>query len=83
MTFVTMKHPGYCLFTTTPSERVAIGLTDDQQRVHLCVLESGGWRVAHDWPVSEHSHTEVLLRLGHLATEPASVDELARVATGA
>ena len=83
MTFVTMKNPGYCLFTTTPSERVAIGLTDDQQRVHLCVRDGKGWKVAHEWPVAEHSHTDVLLRLGRLATEPASVDEMARVATTA
>ena len=35
MYFVTMKQPGYALFATTPSERAAIGLTDDQQHVHV------------------------------------------------
>jgi hypothetical protein len=79
--FVTMKEPGYALFATTPSERAAIGLTDDQQHVHLCERTPDGWRVARDWPVAEHSHTELMIRLG-AADEPASIDELARLALG-
>jgi hypothetical protein len=79
--FVTMKEPGYALFATTPSERAAIGLTDDQQHVHLCERTHTGWRVARDWPVAEHSHTEVMIRLGAVE-EPASIDELARLALG-
>jgi hypothetical protein len=78
-----MKHPGYCLFSTTQSERAAIGLTDDQKRVHVLVQESGGWTVVRDWPVEEHSHTDVMLRLGALPEEPASIDELIRLATAA
>ena len=35
MYFVTIKQPGYALFSTTPSERAAIGLTEDQKRVHV------------------------------------------------
>ena len=81
MYFVTMKQPGYALFATTPSERAAIGLTDDQQHVHLCERSAGGWRVARDWPVSEHSHTELMIRLGAV-DEPALIDELARLALG-
>ncbi len=83
MTFVTMKQPGYCLFSTTPSERAAVGLTDDQKRVHLLVREAAGWTVQHDWSVDEHSHTDVMLRLGSAPTEPATFDDLARLAAGA
>ena len=81
MYFVTMKEPGYALFATTPSERAAIGLTEDQQRVHLCERTGAGWRVVREWPVSEHSHTELMVRLGTV-DEPASIDELARLAVG-
>ena len=81
MYFVTVKQPGYALFSTTPSERAAIGLTEDQRRVHLCERAGDGWRVARDWPVSEHSHTELMIRLGAV-DEPASIDELARLALG-
>ena len=83
MTFVTMKQPGYCLFSTTPSERAAVGLTDDQRRVHLLARERAGWTVVHDWSIDEHSHTDVMLRLGAAAQEPATFDELARLAVGA
>jgi hypothetical protein len=78
--FITMKQPGYALFCTTPSERAAIGLTEDQRRVHLCERVADGWRVARDWPVEEHSHTDLMVRLGSVP-EPASIDELARLAT--
>ena len=81
MYFVTMKEPGYALFATTPSERAAIGLTDDQQHVHLCESTADGWHVARDWPIAEHSHTELMIRLGAV-DEPASIDELARLALG-
>jgi hypothetical protein len=79
--FVTIKQPGYALFSTTPSERAAIGLTDDQRRVHLCEWTGDGWRVAQDWPVEERSHTELMIRFGDVA-EPATIDELLRLATG-
>jgi hypothetical protein len=83
VTFVTMKHPGYCLFSTTPSERAAVGLTDDQRRVHLLARAGAGWTVEREWSVDEHPLTEVMLRLGRLPQEPATFDELARLAVGA
>jgi hypothetical protein len=79
--FVTMKQAGYALFSTTPSERAAIGLTEDQRRVHLLERTSEGWRVARDWGVEEHSHTDLMVRLGGV-DEPASLDELVRLAIG-
>ena len=81
MYFVTMKQPGYALFSTTPSEQAAIGLTEDQRRVHVLARTSDGWRVARDWPIEEHSHTELMVRLGG-ADEPVSIDELVRLAIG-
>ena len=41
----------------------------------------GEWRVCADWPVEEHSHTELMTRLA-LLDEPATVAELVRLATG-
>lgn len=81
MYFVTIKQPGYALFSTTPSERAAIGLTDDQRRVHLCERRGDAWVVVRDWPIEEHSHTDLMIRLGGIA-EPATIDELVRCATG-
>jgi hypothetical protein len=77
--FVTSKRKGYALFSMTPSERAAIGVTEDQKRVHLLERAGTEWRVVHDWPVEEHSHTELMTRLGPL-DEPATVAELARLA---
>jgi len=47
------------------------------------VLERTGeeWRIYSDWPVEEHSHTELMTRLA-LLDEPATVAELVRLATG-
>jgi hypothetical protein len=78
---VTIKMPGYCLFSMTPSERAAIALADDQQRVHLLERQGDDWTVRHDWPVSEHSHTDLMRRLADV-TEPATIDEFVRTATG-
>jgi hypothetical protein len=80
--FVTTKRAGYSLFCTTPSERAAIGVTDDQRRVHVLERTGDGWRIVRDWPVEEHPHTELMTRLGRVA-EPASVDELVRLAVPA
>jgi hypothetical protein len=80
--FVTMKTPGYCLFSLTPSERFAIGLADDQQRVHLLARGGDGWTVVHDYAVTEHSHTDMMVRLGDVP-EPSTIEELTRLATGA
>ena len=82
MYFVTTKRAGYALFSTTPSERAAVGLTDDQKRVHVLAHVGNDWRVHCDWPVEEHSHTELLVRLGR-HDEPGTIDELVRLALGA
>jgi hypothetical protein len=82
MYFVTTKRPGYALFCMTPSERAAIALTEDQRRVHVLERVSDEWRVHRDWPVDEHSHTELMVRLGPLE-EPPTVEALVRLALGA
>lgn len=82
MYFVTSKRAGYALFAMTPSERAAIAVTDDQKRVHVLERVGAEWRVHQDWPVTEHSHTDLMTRLA-LADEPATVTELVRLATGA
>jgi len=79
--FVTSKREGYALFCMTPSERAAIAVTDDQKRVHLLERSGGGWTVRHDWPVEEHSHTELMTRLGSVE-EPETIEELVRLALG-
>ena len=79
MYFVTIKRAGYCLFCMTPSERAAIALTDDQRRVHLLERRGAEWSVRQDWSVDEHSHTDLMVRLGRIP-EPATVDELVRLA---
>src|SRR5207249_4091374 len=63
------------------SERAAIGMTDDQKRVHVLERTGEEWRIYSDWPVEEHSHTELMTRLA-LLDEPATVAELVRLATG-
>jgi len=81
MYFVTSKRPGYALFSLTPSERVAIGVTDDQKRVHVLQRSAAGWQIHSDWPVEQHSHTELMTRLA-LVDEPATVEELVRLGAG-
>ena len=82
MYFVTTKRPGYALFCMTPSERAAIGVTDDQKRVHVLARAGTSWEVVHDWPVEARSHTEMMTRLAAVE-EPDSLDELVRLAGGA
>jgi hypothetical protein len=77
--FVTTKRAGYAMFCMTPSERAAIALTEDQKRVHVLEQVGADWRVAREWPVEEHSHTELMVRLGTVE-EPSTVDELVRLA---
>lgn len=81
MYFVTVKRPGFVLFCLTPSERAAIGLTDDQQRVQVLERRGGDWAVHREWPVSERSHTELMARLASV-DEPATVEALVRIAAG-
>lgn len=81
MYVVTIRRGGYALFCMTPSERFAIGLTEDQQRVHVLERSGGDWTVCHDWPVEECSHTHVLTRLvDH--DEPATLAALVHLARG-
>jgi hypothetical protein len=78
MYFVTTKREGYILFCTTPSERAALGLTE-QQIVHLLVRTAidQSWRVIREWNASQYSHTDFLTALHHIQ-EPADPHELAR-----
>jgi len=77
--FVTSKRKGYALFSMTPSERAAIGLTEDQKRVQVLERAAGEWQVHREWAIEEHSHTELMIRLGSVE-EPATVEELVRLA---
>ena len=81
MYFVTMKRAGYSLFAVSPSERFGVGLLDDQQRVHVLERDGKDYVVRHEWPVSEVSHTDVMLRLGRVP-EPTSMPEFVRLAQG-
>jgi hypothetical protein len=80
--FVTVKRPGYVLFSLTPSERAAVGLADDQRRVHVLRRQGTDWTVVREWSVDEQSHTDLMRRLATV-DEPATVDELIRIASGA
>ena len=82
MYFVTMKRAGYCLFATSPSERFAIAVLDDQQRVHVLEREGADYVVREEWPVTEVSHTDAMRRLGAVP-EPTALAEFLRVARGA
>ena len=73
MYFVTMKQPGYALFATTPSERAAIGLTDDQQHVHLC--ERSAVEIAWDTLLWHRTRDERLLAGAWDWSRSESVDE--------
>jgi hypothetical protein len=79
--FVTVKRPGFVLFCLTPSERAAIGLADDQRRVQMFERRGADWVLVREWTVDEHSHTELMQRLATV-DEPATIDELVRIATG-
>jgi hypothetical protein len=79
--FVTLKRAGYCLFSVSPSERFGIGLLDDQQRVQVLEREGTGYAVRAEWPVSQLSHTDIMLRLGAVP-EPESATEFTRIAQG-
>jgi hypothetical protein len=80
--FVTVKRPGYVLFCLTPSERAAIGLTDDQRRVQVLERRGAEWIVHREWSIDEHSHTDLMQRLASV-DEPATIDALVRIGTGA
>ncbi len=73
---MTVKRTGYVLFCTTPSERAAVGLTE-QQRVHLLAREpaASGWVVLAEWNGNEYSHTDFMAALHH-CSEPTDPREL-------
>ena len=74
MYFITTKKEGYILFSMSPSESYAIGLTE-QGRVHLLNRDDkGAWAVAHQWDKEKLSHTAFMASL-HRRDEPASLRE--------
>jgi len=76
MYFVLTKRPGYVMFCTTPSERAAVGLTE-QQTVHLLVRNAGTgeWDVLAQWNGSDYSHTDFMAAWQH-QPEPADPAQL-------
>ena len=76
MYIVTTKRADYVLFCTTPSERAAVGLTE-QQLVQLLVRPSLGdeWRVLRQWNATVYSHTDFMAQL-HGVSEPADPQQL-------
>jgi hypothetical protein len=70
MYFVTINRPGYILFSATPSERAAIGLTE-KHVVHFLVRDTTAreWTVVRTWKTSDYSHTDFMTALHH-ASEP-------------
>jgi hypothetical protein len=75
MYFVTTKQAGYVLFSMTPSERAAVGVTETQ-RVHLLFRQpDGGWAVRREWDVAQFSHTQLMTALHH-RDEPSDPEQL-------
>ena len=71
MHFITLKRSGYVLFSTTPSGRLAVGLTERPKRLaRPAAARASDWSVVREWPVEEYSHTELMLALGKV-DEPA------------
>lgn len=77
MYFVTMGGmSGYVLFSTTPSARAAVGVTDTGKvRLLAPGASSTEWQILREWPTSAYSHTEWLVKLGSL-DEPARAEDL-------
>jgi len=80
--FVTSKRAGYALFCLTPSERAAVALTDDQQRVQLLERSGADWKLRREWPVGERSHTDLMLRVRDVEVPPTVDALLALLAAG-
>jgi len=78
MHFVTTKHPAYVLFCTTPSERAALGLNEENE-VHLLVWcgSERTWTVLRSWPAARFSHTDFLALLRDVP-EPENPEDLLR-----
>lgn len=76
MYFVTVGRKGYVLFSKTPSEKAAIGLTE-QQIVHLLRRGDGpdDWKLLAEWDANELSHTDFMSAMHH-RSEPADPEDL-------
>jgi len=81
MYFVTMGGmSGYVWFSTTPSGRAAIGLTDGGVvRVLAPGETTRDWNVLREWPTSAYSHTELLVALRDEDEPERAEDLLARL----
>lgn len=79
MYFITTKLEGYILFSMTPSERAAIGLTEKQE-VHLLAQDaaSNAWTVKARWSANDFSHTD-FMTAWHRLDEPREVGALLEV----
>lgn len=68
MYFVTINRPGYVLFSATPSERAAIGLTD-KQVIHFLLRDAATkeWKVLRTWKAADYSQTDFMAALHHVA----------------
>jgi hypothetical protein len=67
---------GYVSFTTTPSGRAAIGLTDTGKvRLLSPGASSTEWNVVREWSTSAYSHTDWLVKLGAV-DEPERAEDL-------
>lgn len=62
MYFVTTKRDGYVLFCMSPSERFAVGLTENKT-VHLLERSGKEWKLVREWPSAEYSHTALMSSL--------------------
>lgn len=78
MYFVTFKRQGYTLFSTSPSERFAIGITEERRVQLMTRAASGEWQCLREWPSAEYSHTDLMASL-HRRAEPASAEEFLRL----
>lgn len=78
MYFVTFKRQGYTLFSTTPSERFAVGITEEHRVQLLVRAASGDWQLLREWAASDYSQTDLMASL-HRCAEPASAEEFVRL----
>jgi hypothetical protein len=77
MYFVTTNRAGYVMFSMTPSERAAVGLTATHV-VHLLTrpTRTAEWVVLRAWNASDFAHTDFMTAL-HPMSEPADPAQLA------
>jgi hypothetical protein len=77
MYFVTTNRSGYVMFSMTPSERAAVGLTE-HRIVHLLTraTRAAEWTVLRAWKSSDFAHTDFMAALHHVP-EPADPAQLA------